>query len=175
LVVVAKQLYGQEEGFFEFATVHETAHQWWYGLVGNDQVDDPWVDEALAQYSTLLYYERVKGPATADAIRDHYFERPYDGLVKEGDDVPVGQPVRAFGEADYGPVVYAKGPLFLQALRDEVGTDVFLRVLREYLKIYQYEIATPEGFLAIAEEASGQELDDLYGEWILGVGSRHAR
>ncbi|MDH4209731.1 MAG: helix-turn-helix domain-containing protein, partial [Anaerolineae bacterium] len=41
--------------------VHEVSHQWWYGLVGNDQVSEPWLDEALATYSELLFY-RLRYP-----------------------------------------------------------------------------------------------------------------
>jgi aminopeptidase N len=168
LVVIARQLYNQTTGFFEFATVHETAHQWWYGLVGNDQVDEPWLDEALAQYSTTLYYERLKGPDAADAIRELYFERQYARIVEEGRDQPVGKPVRAYASDDYGPIVYGKGPLFFQALRDQVGDQLFLEILRTYLKRYEYGIATPGGFLATAEQVSGRELGGLYTEWIVG-------
>ena len=39
--------------------VHETAHQWWYALIANDQALEPWVDEALCTYSEFLYYESV--------------------------------------------------------------------------------------------------------------------
>jgi len=167
LVVIAKQLYDQSGGVLEFATVHETAHQWWYGLVGNDQVDDPWLDEALAQYSTLLYYEQVQGPDMAEVVRSHYFERHYRELLKEDRDAPIGLPVRAFSREDYASVVYGKGPLFFQALRDEVGDEMFFIILRTYLEAYRFEIATPEGFLAVAEEVSGRNLDDLYAKWIL--------
>lgn len=167
LVVIAQRLYDQSGGFSEFATAHEVAHQWWYGLVGSDQVDEPWLDEALAQYSTLLYCETVRGPNVADEVRKRVFEQPYERLVEEGRDAPVGQPVQAFSREDYGLVVYGKGPLFFQALRDEVGDEVFFAILRAYLGAYRYQIATPEGFLALAEEVSGQELDDLYEKWIL--------
>jgi len=167
LVVIAQRLYKKSGGFFEFATVHETAHQWWYGLVGSDQVDEPWLDEALVQYSTLLYYEKLRGPEVAEEVRKRAFEKPYEKLLKEGRDEPVGQPVRAFSREDYGPVVYGKGPLFFQALRDKVGDEAFFAILRAYLKAYRYKIATPEGFLSIAERISGQDLDDLYKKWIL--------
>jgi hypothetical protein len=36
----------------DLPAVHETAHQWWYALVGNDEYRHPWMDEALAQYTT---------------------------------------------------------------------------------------------------------------------------
>ena len=167
LVVIAQRLYDEDGGFFEFATVHETAHQWWYGLVGSDQVDEPWLDEALVQYSTLLYYEEVRGPDVAGEVRKSAFEQPYEKLLEEDRDAPVAQPVRAFSREDYGPVVYGKGPLFFQALRDEVGDEAFFAILRAYLEAYRYKIASPEGFLALAEEVSGQELDRLYEKWIL--------
>jgi aminopeptidase N len=170
LLVIAQRLYDQSGGFTEFVVAHEVAHQWWYALVGNDQVDEPWLDEALAQYSTLLYYEEVRGSRVADEVRRRSFEEPYEQLVTEGRDAPVGQPVRSFSLEDYGPVVYGKGPLFFQALRDEVGDAAFQSLLRAYLNAYRYRIATPEGFLAVAEEVSDRELDSLYQRWIWNSG-----
>ena len=41
--------------------VHETAHQWWYGMVGNDEYTFPWLDEALTEYSTILFYDNNEG------------------------------------------------------------------------------------------------------------------
>jgi hypothetical protein len=36
---------------------HDTSHQWWYGVVGNDQVREPWLDEGLARFNEVRYYE----------------------------------------------------------------------------------------------------------------------
>jgi hypothetical protein len=52
----------------EWLAAHEVAHQWWFGVVGNDQIDEPWLDEALTQYSTMLYYEKAYGPERAAGI-----------------------------------------------------------------------------------------------------------
>ena len=41
--------------------IHETAHQWWYGMVGNDEYKYPWLDEALTEYSTILFYDNCEG------------------------------------------------------------------------------------------------------------------
>ena len=42
--------------FLESTTAHEVGHQWFYSLVGNDQLDEPWIDESLTQYATYLYF-----------------------------------------------------------------------------------------------------------------------
>jgi aminopeptidase N len=186
LIVIAQRLYGQLTllsgtgigGFLEWATVHETAHQWWYSLVGNDQVDEPWLDEALTQYVTLMYVEATYGQAAATLARQLVFERPYRQLVEEGRDQPVGQPVRAFSEGDYGAVVYSKGPLFFQSLRDQMGDAAFLAFLQAYFKAYRYRVATPERLLTTAEEACRCNLQPVYERWILGTdapGSRGGR
>ena len=49
LVIIGEEFYRPGD-FLEYVIVHETAHQWWYGLVGNNQVMEAWLDEALAEY-----------------------------------------------------------------------------------------------------------------------------
>ncbi|MCL2811197.1 MAG: M1 family metallopeptidase, partial [Clostridia bacterium] len=58
----------EKDGALEFVMAHEVAHQWWYAQVGNDQIRSPWLDEALAEYSALLYYERIHGQAAFDRL-----------------------------------------------------------------------------------------------------------
>jgi len=166
LVVIAKRLY-EDGDRLEWVVAHEVAHQWWYNVVGNDQVDEPWLDEALTQYSASLYFEDRYGKAAAERIRQHVFWDRYQQVRKEGRDRPVAGPVASFEPEDYGPIVYAKGPLFFQALRERVGDGVFNDILRTYFQEHRYKIATPQSFLTIAERVSGQRLDDLYRQWIL--------
>jgi len=174
LIVIAQRFYeeGQEGGFFEFATAHEVAHQWWYSMVGSDQVDEPWLDEALTNYSTLLYIEDIHGQREAQSILAGYFEDPYQQVVEEGRDAVVAQPVAAFSEEDYAPIVYGKGPLFFHAMRQEVGDETYFAIMKEYLRQHKYKIATPESFLKVAESVSGRNLDAIYKQWILGTKKR---
>jgi hypothetical protein len=167
LIVVADRFYERERGFFELVAAHEVAHQWWYSLVGSDQVDEPWLDEALTNYSTVFYYESVYGKEEGESFIKNYFEEAYRKVVEEGRDMAVAQPVAAFSREDYGPIVYGKGPLFFHSLRGEVGDKVYLAIMQEYLRRHKYGIATPESFLEVAEEVSKRELDSLYEEWLL--------
>jgi hypothetical protein len=170
LILVAERLYGQVGGFFELAAVHEVAHQWWYSLVGNDQVDEPWLDEALAQYTSLLYVEDRYGEDAAQRLLEQTFEAPYQRLQESGQDMPIGLPVASYPQDLYGPVVYGKGPLFFSELRDLVGDEVFEQILDAYFEQYRYNVAYPQDFLAVAERVSGQNLDGLYEKWVLGTG-----
>ena len=166
LIVVAESLYGEEGGFFEFATVHEVAHQWWYSLVGSDQLDEPWLDEALTQYTSLLYFEQRYGADAAQSILDGYFYGPYEWLQRVDEDMPAGLPVAAYSSDLYGPVVYGKGPLFFHELRTLVGEEAFIETLRVYFEDFRYEVAYPQDLMDVAEDVSGQDLDPLYEEWI---------
>jgi aminopeptidase N len=166
LIVVAESLYGEDGGFFEFATVHEVAHQWWYSLVGSDQLDEPWLDEALTQYTSLLYFERRYGAEAAQAILDGYFYGPYDWLQRVEEDMPAGLPVADYSADLYGPVVYGKGPLFFHELRTLVGEEAFIEILRVYFEGFRYGVAYPQDLMDVAEQVSGQDLDALYEEWI---------
>lgn len=166
LIVVAESLYGEEGGFFEFATVHEVAHQWWYSLVGSDQLDEPWLDEALTQYTSLLYFERRYGAEAARSILDGYFYGPYDQLLRAEQDMPVGLSVVDYSDDLYGPVVYGKGPLFFHELRTLVGEEAFIETLRVYFGDFCYEVAYPQDLMDVSEQVSEQDLDPLYEEWI---------
>ncbi|MBI4789537.1 MAG: M1 family metallopeptidase [Chloroflexi bacterium] len=169
VIVVGRELYSNpsQRDFFEFATVHEVSHQWWYAMVGNDQVNFPWVDEALAQYSTLMYAEAIRGKANAQQVLKNYFQNLYDRAKTAGRDAAVNQPVAAFDENDYGAIVYGKGPLFYDAIRKKMGDEKFYQFLRTYFAAFRYKIAYPEDILKTAESTCTCSLQDEYKQWIL--------
>lgn len=115
------------QNYFELLTVHETAHQWFYAYVHNDQANEPWLDEALATYCELLYYE-IHHP---DLVAWWWFYR-VDTYAPEGD---VNANIYAFRQfRPYINAVYLRGAIFLQALRDEVGDNDFFDGLRNYVQ-----------------------------------------
>ena len=172
LVVINSTYYETLSEEMEWVVVHEVGHQWWYSLVGNDQVDEPWLDEALVQYSTLLYFEDRYGARLAGSLVEEVFLRPYEELVQSDRDAPVGLPVAAYSGEDYGPVVYRKGPLYFHALRQEVGEEDFWAILQAYFAHHRYGVATPEDWLATIEAVAGDAHRSLYERWITGAGEQ---
>jgi len=172
LAGVTDALYDITGGYFEWVTVHEVAHQWWYSLVGSDPLNEAWLDEALTQYATSLYIEDRYGLPEAQAERERYFTRRYENDARRlNRDDRVGQPTGAFDRRAYGPLVYGKGPLFFQAVRDAAGDARFNSWLRAYFNRYRYGIASAEDLLRMADETGiGPAARQAYQRWILGAG-----
>ena len=167
LIILAIGQYEAAGEYLEFLTAHEVAHQWWYSLVGNDQVLVPWLDESLANYSVVYYFESVYGVERANLVLENYVASRYLRAIRDGRDDVVNQPIEAFEPEQYGPIVYGKGAVFFRELRAQLGDGLFLEVLRVYLQDRRYKLSTPDDFLRVAEEVGGQELDELYAHWIL--------
>lgn len=167
--VVASNVWDQTNDFFEFVIAHEAAHQWWYSLVGNDQTTDPWIDEALAQYSVALYIRDLEGDAAYHAALES-FRLQYEqflALVQPGTlDQRIGLPVTEYRGQAYFYMVYQKGPLFYAALDDTFGTNRVIQALQGVFAAYRYGIVEPSDLLNSFETAFGADLDDLFIEWV---------
>lgn len=167
LVVVQDGLY-RGVSTVEWLTAHEVAHQWWMVVVGNDQVNEPWLDEALTQYSTMLYYEAVYGKQRANGILNAVFLQTYEALKSTGRDLPVGLPAGSYPSSLYFDIVYDKGALYFHELRELVGDDAFFKTLQTYYSRHRYQVATSESFLDTLEDVTGDRHLELYQKWITG-------
>jgi hypothetical protein len=165
MVVIASRLFDDlnSRAFFEAATAHEVAHQWWYNVVGNDQVNVPWLDEGLAQYSTYLYYLDAYGEPGAEGFEDS-LQRRWErvGFVEK----PVGLAVGDYQDREYGAIVYGRAALFFLALREQIGDEKMAELLRRYYSDFAWRVAGSQEFQALAETVSGQDLDALFKKWV---------
>ncbi|WP_338105107.1 M1 family aminopeptidase [Modestobacter muralis] len=140
----------------EQVLVHEVAHMWFYGMVGNSQFRDPWLDESLASYA-----ESVTGqPPAAAVARD---------LATEGD---VGGSMADFADdRAYVRAVYVTGGAVLLTARERSGADAFDAALRCYADAAAWTTATPADVaaaladlpaaLAVLQEAGALDPEDL--------------
>ncbi len=148
--------------------VHETAHQWWYGIVGNDQIDEAWLDESFAAYSETIFIEKEYGKQSAQG----YFEDTVKQSVEEAistkqiDGVIVKSLKDFKSWDDYGPTVYDGGAMMLSQLREDLGDKVFFDILKSYVSEYKYKIAKTQDFVDVCEKVSGQQLDSFFEPWI---------
>lgn len=149
--------------YMESTVAHEVGHQWFYNLVGDDQLDDPWLDESLTQFITLQYYTDLYGRNGEEGFRAG-LEGRWERVNKE--EIPIGMPVANYQGMEYGAIVYGRGPLFFVALRDEMGTDAFDAFLKEYTESLSWGIATPEYVQSLAEQKCACDLDASFADWV---------
>ncbi|MDK2920024.1 MAG: hypothetical protein PWQ37_2757 [Candidatus Petromonas sp.] len=168
IVFIGKEYYNKNyKSFLETLIVHETAHQWWYAVVGNDQIDESWLDESFASYSEVIYYRENYGEQTAQEYHKFENEERYYELVDSLKDKRVLKTLKEFKDwDDYSLLVYNKGAIFLDKLRERYGIDLFYDMLSTYYDRYKFKIATTKDFLKVCEEVTGEELDDYFKEWL---------
>jgi aminopeptidase N len=148
----------------ESGVAHEVAHQWFYNVVGNDQVDEPWMDEALVQYVTGLYYLDIGGESAMEGFSRSWSDR---WQRVEMADIPIGLPSGDYSDArEYSAVVYGRGPIFMETLADRMGEETFGEFLRDYYHSRQWGIGTGEAFQQLAEEHCQCDLTSLFAEWV---------
>jgi aminopeptidase N len=147
----------------ETVVVHEVAHQWFYNAVGNDQVREPWLDEAIVQYVVELYYADAYGPQAAQSYREA-MESRWQRVDRA--EIPIGLPTCDYDGEEYGAIVYGRGPLFIAALADRMGQATFDAFLRDYYQSYEWRIGTAKAFRQLAEQHCQCDLTAMFDAWV---------
>lgn len=169
IVFIGSELYREgNESMLEYIVVHEVAHQWWYGLVGNDQIREPWLDEGLADFSTQVFYEFCR-PGAGD-IMVNSFAALYEQYRDTYGGGTIRRPLWEFeSDLEYGVLVYGKGSLVFSQLRSIFGDEAFFRLLRDYAEKYRYRHATIDGFIEFSSDAAGKDLKMFFYKWLEAV------
>lgn len=171
IVFINKEYYDKNyEDYLEQVIVHETAHQWWYGVVGNDQIDEAWLDETLATYSEVIYIHNVYGEGAGKDYYRYYCQLPYQYMIDkiETDEVII-KSLKDFNNWDeYGLLVYTKGAMFINSIKEDFGMDTLYEILREYFNRYRFHFGTTDGFIKVCEEVTNSNFQEKLNKWIYG-------
>jgi hypothetical protein len=156
----------------EFVVAHEVAHQWWNAVVGSNSRKHPFVDEALASYSAMLYFENYYGKDEMMRIAETQVKLNYQIYrLMGGEDGKVDRSTDEFENAlEYAAMMYGKAPMYYHEIRELVGLKDFLRAARSYYNRYTFEIAGSRDFTeeVILITGRSRELRNLYRRWIHG-------
>lgn len=131
------------------AVVHEVAHQWWYGIVGNDEYGAPWLDESFAQYANAHFY----GWDTSDCWSDDW--------PSESTALTNSMAYWAKHRDEYH-LVYTAGPCALARLEDTLGADTMARLLKQYARDHWYGLSTTVDFKKAAQSMTDKDLGPFW-------------
>lgn len=146
LVMIDEGLYNSENKFLlEYVIAHETAHQWWYSVIGNDEINEPWLDEALTEYSTILYFEKKYGKETGDKLI-----KTMEVQTKNYKTTDIFKATTEYKDSsDYSLSVYTKGAVVFNEIRKKVGDEVFFDTLKEYYNTYKFKNVNGSQFVEL--------------------------
>lgn len=164
----------------EGVTVHEAGHQFWYGMVANDEFEHAWLDEGFNTYSTTRTMEAaIPERAHIERYLEGFFPLAFPSVVPPertaGADRHVGvhsalkrdpqsRPSWQTGPGGYRVNSYTKGALTLRTLEGYLGWPTFQRVMTTYFRRHAFSHPTPQDFFATAEQVSHQRLDWFFSQ-----------
>lgn len=146
------------------AAAHEWMHNWYYGMIGNNENDEHWLDEGFTSYAASELLSRSM--PESDINFSHSALNKVTQLAAQVQD-PVGIPANYYAKDDwYHFNAYIKSEAFLWQLRYIVGDEAFKRGMLRYYADWHFKHPTGDDFIRIMERASGMELDWYYTGWI---------
>lgn len=161
LVMIDKNLYNNENKFLlEYVIAHETAHQWWYSVIGNDEINEPWLDEALTEYSTILYFEQKYGKEAGDKLI-----KTMEVQTKNYKTTDIFKATTEYKDSsEYSLSVYTKGAVVFDKIRKEVGDEVFFNTLKEYYSTYKFKNVNGPQFIELWK-SKGVDIEKIINEY----------
>ncbi|MEO2077587.1 MAG: M1 family aminopeptidase [Bacillus sp. (in: firmicutes)] len=135
-------------------TAHEIGHQWFYGIIGNNEFDEPWLDESFASYAAALFDQTLDTNPPVDETRlaDGHLTHSIDNFFENGTE----------SKRNYYYTIYAYGAQTVDDLRKELGDDQFYASMQAYFKAMKFGVSTTADFIQIMQETSKRDLTKFF-------------
>ncbi len=141
----------------ERVVAHEIAHQYWYGMVANNEFEEAWLDEGLTSYSEDKIMEAVYGVTSNLLTEASYMTDPS----------PLAQPSWHFkNHRQYAENVYMRSKLLLLDLESKIGTAQMNKLLRVYFQTYKFKHPSTADFQRTVEKVTEQSWDNYFKSFI---------
>ncbi len=175
-LITGASWWGMPEGLraTEAVTIHEFGHQYWYGLVANNEFEEAWLDEGINQYSETRIMDETFGVKTSFVdycglrIGDLEFTRSGYTARQNPKLAPTFLNAWEYKAGGYGPFTYNKTATFLTTLERMIGRPVMDEIMKTYFQRWKFKHPTTRDFVSVANEVVRRQLRDRFGkdlEW----------
>jgi hypothetical protein len=157
----------------EGVTVHECGHQFWYGIVGNNEFEHAWLDEGFNTFSTARTMEAAFGESS-------WVRRYFRGFIPvKFDDVKLPRMTSGNRLQGYRPVAtsdaqstltykyfpasgaritYDKTALWLGTLERYLGWETLQKIMSTFFERYKFKHPAPDDFFGVVNEVTGKDM-----------------
>ncbi|MBQ9624895.1 MAG: M1 family metallopeptidase, partial [Clostridia bacterium] len=168
LVLISHQLFNTtEKAFLEWTVAHETAHQWWYGLVGSNPVTEAFMDESLTEYSTLQYIRNKYDEETYEKMKSTFILLPYSAYNAFYDGKAIARPISEYESMlEFSMLVYVKGCMMFMEMENIMGKETLMQALKSYYETYAYSSASFSDFKEHLSQSFEYDWDGFFKKWL---------
>ncbi|MFI1172380.1 M1 family aminopeptidase [Streptomyces melanogenes] len=133
------------------ALTHEIGHQWFYGIVGDDEYNSPWLDESFTDYATDLALNKT-GSGCWNSV----------SWASSAEKITNSMAYWDAHSSRYSTVVYGYGKCALHDLRRVLGDTAMAKLLKDYATSHWYGVSTTAEFKAAAQAATTTDLTSFW-------------
>lgn len=167
----------REDVYLEDTVVHETGHQWWYGIVATNEFEDAWMDEGINQYANARVMaesfpegrevRRYFGGFVPWVLRDVRWDRLIDGEAlsryRRAPTIDIqATPSFRYWPRDSVPMTYSKPALWLHTLERALGWTTMQQIFAAFFERWRFKHPRPVDFFAVANEVTGRDLSPFF-------------
>lgn len=173
LVYVSSEI--TDSDVFKNVIIHETAHQWWYSLIGNNAYTESWIDESLTEYTTALFYKYNEGYnyTYSQVISDTYtnmtiYINVYSSVFPNLN-TSMDRALNEYDfEAEYVYMIYVKGLLMYDSLANIIGENVLIDALKNYAETFAFNNVNSHDLINSIQNSTKIKVDTFFESWIEG-------
>ncbi len=138
----------------DICTAHEIAHQWFYGIVGNDEIRHAWLDEGFARFFDHYYAEKCIPELDSERFGigdligvNQYYTDHYNGIANGEVYADLNKSLYDYRTQpmDYWDI-YEKGAALLAKFYYDLGEEAFVKAMKEYVQTFAFTEVDPEEF-----------------------------
>jgi len=149
---------------------HEVGHNWFYGIIGSNEREHPWMDEGINSYYENRYMDAYYNRGNALGLPTFILDKlgvdtnnvdnvqyhMYQTMARQNKAQAINLHSTDYTMINYGVGVYLQSAYIMKYLEDNLGTDEFDRIMRKYYKTYQFKHVYPEDMKALFEAETGE-------------------
>jgi len=135
---------------------HEVGHNWFYGILGTNERDYPWMDEGINTFYEDKYF------APKDQWLNFDKEGEFQIKATEKTDQPINTASEKFNADNYDLVAYYKTAQWLRYMESQLDSQVFRKAIQDYYQRWQFKHPQPDDFKNTISESSGRNVDSLF-------------
>ncbi len=170
----------QSDMMLDVVITHEVGHNWFYGILGSNERDHPFMDEGLNSFYEMQYVREKYPNKKLSELIGFGSDFPLLGLknlpywkdkeflfymsMKERKDQPINLSSEEFTSFNYGSIVYSKTPVVFDYLREYVGQEKFDKAMQNYYSQFRFKHPQPKDLFTSLSTSTGIDMSafELY-------------